>query len=59
VTRRFVGEVIEEASDVFGTELARVAQVVKPDERAHPVDVGLLGSVAVMPTTRSETDLVE
>lgn len=53
------GEVCEEAPDVIGAEVARVAQVVEVDVAADPADVGLFGAVTVVAGAQGGAEGVE
>lgn len=54
-----VGDVLKEAGDVGGLEVARVALVVKEDEPVGPVGVALGGAVLAEPGEGDLADEVE
>jgi len=50
---------IEERDDLVAAHLTRMAHGVEPDQAARPIDVSLLGPVAVVPVADGAADLVE
>jgi len=53
------GEVREKSLDFRGAHFGGVALAVKEDEAAHPLDIGLLGAVGIVPSAKGLTHLVE
>jgi len=54
-----VRKMIEERDDLVAADLARMGHGVEPNEAARPLDVRLLGPVAVVPVADGAADLAE
>ena len=54
-----IGEPTRKAFDLGGSYLARIAQVMEPNEGADPVDVGALGAQAVVRVAQALSNPVD